>query len=50
MSLKKLKKKGTGVLAKPYSRSTMEILYRYDDNNEKALKPFYPRYKQRRLL
>ena len=44
MSLKKLKKKGTGVLAKPYSRSTMEILYRYDDNNEKALKPFYPQY------
>lgn len=44
MSLKKLKKKGTGVLAKPYSRSTIDILYRYDDNNEKALKPFYPQY------
>ena len=44
MSLKKIKKKGTGVLAKPFSRSTIDILYRYDDNNEKALKPFYPQY------
>ena len=44
MSLKKLKKKGTGLLAKPYLHSTIDIAYKYDDISEKAVKTVYPEY------
>ena len=41
MSLKKIKKKGSGLLCKPFARSHFDIAYRYDDYNELAVKTAY---------
>ena len=41
MSLKKIKKKGSGLLCKPFARSHFDVAYRYDDYNELAVKTAY---------
>ena len=41
MTLKKLKKKGTGLLLKPYARSSFEVAYRYDTYEEVNVKTVY---------
>lgn len=41
MSLKRVKKKGTGMMVNPFSRSSFEVAYRYDDYLEQPVKTVY---------